>query len=171
MAYIPLDDETKIKGKAAIDVVCNPMGKSGGAAIQQVLIIVFGSLANSTPYLGAILLGIVSLWIVAARSLDTQFTPMVHKGIKTQLSEGKLEALSARLLGRSRGRQQRSHRFVSVLNEQGYIEGRYVPIDDDSTATRNTAPASASLPSDNGNGPVAPTDVVGATPTAPIGSK
>lgn len=95
----------QVKGKAAIDVVCNPMGKSGGAAIQQVLIIVFGSLANSTPYLGVILLGIVSLWIVAARSLDSQFKPMVHKGIKTQLSEGKLEALSARLLGRSRGRQ------------------------------------------------------------------
>ena len=62
----------QLKGKAAIDVVCNPLGKSGGSAIQQVMIITFGSLASSTPYLGAILLGIVLLWLKAAGSLDKQ---------------------------------------------------------------------------------------------------
>ncbi|XP_050232038.1 plastidic ATP/ADP-transporter [Mercurialis annua] len=76
MAYIPLDEETKVKGKAAIDVVCNPLGKSGGALIQQFMILTFGSLANSTPYLGGTLLVIVLLWLGAARSLDTQFTAL-----------------------------------------------------------------------------------------------
>ncbi|CAL5439944.1 unnamed protein product [Camellia sinensis] len=76
MAYIPLDEETKVKGKAAIDVVCNPLGKSGGALIQQFMILTFGSLANSTPYLGGILLVIVLAWLAAARSLDTQFTTL-----------------------------------------------------------------------------------------------
>ncbi|XP_027122687.1 plastidic ATP/ADP-transporter [Coffea arabica] len=79
MAYIPLDEETKIKGKAAIDVVCNPLGKSGGALIQQFMILTFGSLANSTPYLGGILLIIVGAWLAAARSLDGQFTALRHE--------------------------------------------------------------------------------------------
>ncbi|KAE9600504.1 hypothetical protein Lal_00045406 [Lupinus albus] len=76
MAYIPLDEDTKVKGKAAIDVVCNPLGKSGGALIQQFMILTFGSLANSTPYLGGILLVIVLAWLAAAKSLDTQFTEL-----------------------------------------------------------------------------------------------
>ncbi|KAF2297596.1 hypothetical protein GH714_000101 [Hevea brasiliensis] len=77
MAYIPLDERPRyVKGKAAIDVVCNPLGKSGGALIQQFMILTFGSLANSTPYLGATLLAIVLAWLAAARSLDTQFTAL-----------------------------------------------------------------------------------------------
>lgn len=79
MAYIPLEEETRVKGKAAIDVICNPLGKSGGALIQQFMIVGFGSLAASTPYLGIILLGIVLTWIAAASSLDKQFAAISKK--------------------------------------------------------------------------------------------
>ncbi|MQL88875.1 hypothetical protein Taro_021446 [Colocasia esculenta] len=84
MAYIPLDEETKVKGKAAIDVVCNPLGKSGGALIQQFMILTFGSLANSTPYLGGILLVIVLAWLAAARSLDSQFSPLAKEELQRE---------------------------------------------------------------------------------------
>ncbi|KAJ7550065.1 hypothetical protein O6H91_07G081300 [Diphasiastrum complanatum] len=128
MAYIPLDEDTKVKGKAAIDVVCNPLGKSGGALIQQVLILGFGSLANSTPYLGGILLIIVLAWLFAARSLDQQFTPLVQKDLKSKLLEGKLSAISSAVLNKFPPKREVAYRFVSVLNEQGFIEGRYVPV-------------------------------------------
>uniref|UniRef100_A0A0A8XN62 ADP,ATP carrier protein n=1 Tax=Arundo donax TaxID=35708 RepID=A0A0A8XN62_ARUDO len=94
MAYIPLDEDMKVKGKAAIDVVCNPLGKSGGALIQQFMILTFGSLANSTPYLGGILLVIVLAWLGAASSLDKQFSSLAKEDLKKKkASEQKVEPL------------------------------------------------------------------------------
>jgi AAA family ATP:ADP antiporter len=73
MAYIPLDAESKTKGKAAVDVIGNPLGKSGGSFIQQILIGTFGSLSACTPYLGGFLGAIILMWINAAKDLNKQF--------------------------------------------------------------------------------------------------
>jgi AAA family ATP:ADP antiporter len=76
MAYIPLDQESKVKGKAAIDVVGARLGKSGGSLIQQGLIVSFGSLAAITPYLGVIMFVIIAAWMMAVKALDKRFVEL-----------------------------------------------------------------------------------------------
>ncbi len=83
MAYIPLDDESKVKGKAAIDVVGARAGKSGGALIWNFLAItlvsVFGKdlgKAIATPIVAVIMIGIIVAWIAAVRSLSKQYATL-----------------------------------------------------------------------------------------------
>jgi len=72
MTYIPLDQESKVKGKAAIDVVGSRLGKAGGSVIQQGLFII-GPLAVITPYIAAIVVVILLLWIFAVGKLSIEF--------------------------------------------------------------------------------------------------
>jgi len=78
MAFIPLDKESKTKGKAVVEVIANPLGKSGGSIIQQLLLFATGSLTRSTPYLAGILAVLVFLWFKSANSLATQFENAVQ---------------------------------------------------------------------------------------------
>lgn len=73
MAFIPLSTQSKIKGKATIDGVCNRMGKSGGSVIHQGLLILLTSFAATAPYIAAILLLIIGGWIGAIRMLGKAF--------------------------------------------------------------------------------------------------
>jgi AAA family ATP:ADP antiporter len=92
MAYIPLDQESKVKGKAAVDVVGARLGKSGGSIIQMGLL-TLGPLAQITPYVGVILLFVIAAWIFAVRSLNKQFIslttdkqPPIQGGPDNQIS-------------------------------------------------------------------------------------
>lgn len=75
MAYIPLDEESKVKGKAAIDLVGSRLGKSGSSWIQVALIdfVGTGSILSVTHILLPIVAFVTISWILSVRSLAKEF--------------------------------------------------------------------------------------------------
>ena len=73
MAYIPLDEESKVKGKAAIDVLGSRIGKSGGSLIQQGLVFVFGNIINAASIVAVIYYSVLLGWIASANKLSALF--------------------------------------------------------------------------------------------------
>ncbi len=85
MAYIPLDDESKIKGKAAIEVLGSRLGKSGGSLIQQLLVLVFGNIVDSAHVLVVLYYSVLAWWAYSANRLGSLFLA------KTAMQEDKKE--------------------------------------------------------------------------------
>jgi AAA family ATP:ADP antiporter len=81
MAYIPLDPELKVKGKAAVDVIGGRGGKSAGSYIQMGLLTVFSgsALYQLVPIIAPIAVGIVFLWILSVFGLSKRFKSMTEK--------------------------------------------------------------------------------------------
>ncbi len=75
MSYIPLDQESKVKGKAAVDVIGSRLGKAGASWIQIVLIQIAGtgSVLSITHSLIPLIACTVLFWILSVRSLNKQF--------------------------------------------------------------------------------------------------
>lgn len=74
IAYIPLPDNLKTQGKAAVDGVGGRLGKSGGGIVQQVLLIcILGSTQITiAPYIALISIVIIILWIISVIGLRTE---------------------------------------------------------------------------------------------------
>ncbi|PIS03235.1 MAG: AAA family ATPase [Chlamydiae bacterium CG10_big_fil_rev_8_21_14_0_10_42_34] len=87
IAFIPLSNESKLKGKAAIDGVGSRLGKSGGAAIHQGLILMLSSVAASIPYVAAIFLVVILIWGLSVISLGKQFDVLVAHKAKLNIPE------------------------------------------------------------------------------------
>lgn len=105
MAYIPLDDEQKVKGKAAIDVAAARIGKSGGSLVQQFLIGTIG-FAAMTPYVAALVLCVVLVWIGAANALSKLFHQANAKREAEEAAEaaaGEAVAVGASATGETAG--------------------------------------------------------------------
>lgn len=76
ISYIPLSDECKLKGKAAIDGIGSRLGKSAGSFCLQILLIFFGTLSSITPYVACIFCVVLIVWLLAVSSLGKQFNAL-----------------------------------------------------------------------------------------------
>jgi len=88
MAYIPLDDELKTKGKAAVDVIGGRAGKAGGAFVQSNLQMVLAATVASSganivsvtaPYAFIVFLIIGVLWLYAVKGLSKKVQAAVER--------------------------------------------------------------------------------------------
>jgi len=75
MSYIPLDNELKTKGKAAVDVVGARIAKSFGALIPSTLFLVFpeATFSSITPYLMIVFIIVSLAWLVAVKFLSHEY--------------------------------------------------------------------------------------------------
>ena len=75
MAYIPIDNELKTRGKAAVDVVGGRLGKSGGALIQFALFSIFpnASFETISPYLMVLFALVSVVWMLALVKLNREY--------------------------------------------------------------------------------------------------
>lgn len=87
MSFIPLSNESKLKGKAAIDGVGSRLGKSGGSVIHQGLLFSCSTLAASTPYVAGIFVIVVVIWCAAAVSLGRRFDALVAENAKVDIAD------------------------------------------------------------------------------------
>ncbi len=75
LAYIPLNEELKDKGKAAVDLLGERIGKSGGALLQSTLFIMIPSASYNQFSLLFLLISVCvgGFWVIAIILLNKQY--------------------------------------------------------------------------------------------------
>ena len=76
MSFIPLSQESKIKGKAAIDGVGSRLGKSGSSLILQILLIFFATPIACSGVIFLLIAIILPVWIKSIYSLNKKFVDL-----------------------------------------------------------------------------------------------
>ena len=82
MAYLPLDDDTKIKGQAAVEVIGGRAGKAGSSLIQILLINVIAAGSDLTSHLVTLVVIFsitVTGWISSVFGLSKKYEAKVSE--------------------------------------------------------------------------------------------
>jgi AAA family ATP:ADP antiporter len=79
MLYIPLDNELKTKGKAAVDVVSSKIGKSSSGLVQSILFVLIPSatFTSISPFLMVIFIIVCIVWIYAVRKIYHEYQKLI----------------------------------------------------------------------------------------------
>jgi ATP/ADP translocase len=79
MVYIPLDEELKTKGKAAVDIVGAKIGKSAGAIMQFIIFTIFPGARydNIIPFLMTLFVIICIVWMYGITLLNKEYTDKI----------------------------------------------------------------------------------------------
>lgn len=80
--YIPLDEESKIRGKAAVDGVGSRLGKSLGSFILTTWLVPFiggGKIDSVKQYIFIALALVLVMWVIAVKKLSVKFHALTQK--------------------------------------------------------------------------------------------
>lgn len=80
MAFIPLDAELKVKGKAAVDILSGRVGKFGGSVTQSLLLSIpsLGTQFAIAPYLLGFVLVVCVIWVISINLLNKEFLKVAY---------------------------------------------------------------------------------------------
>ena len=81
MTYIPIDEELRSKGKAAVDVVGARLAKSGGALVQSMLFMIFpaATYTSIAPFLMIVFAIVTIIWIKNVSALNKEYLKYISK--------------------------------------------------------------------------------------------
>lgn len=92
MAYIPLDQELKVKGKAAVEVVGGRLGKGASGYINSTLLMITaGSVTGIISYITAIVVALLVIWLYAVGHLNKLYQKALKDSEKAVANDDKVK--------------------------------------------------------------------------------
>lgn len=84
LAFVPLDRQTKLKGKSSVDGVVSRLGKSGASVLYNILIPICGTMPACAPFFSAFIAIVIALWLLAIRYVGFNFQILTQEKAPTK---------------------------------------------------------------------------------------